>query len=150
MTSTHRFNVGEPYDELTQLAATFDDMLARLASSLRHEQLLSAELSHELRTPLAAIATEAELALRRERGAEEYRRGSESDCVEGVPDAGTLETLMAAAGPSRLKTWGTAAARPSARGRSLPATAWRATAAIGHASQRARRFDEGRHRRRHG
>ena len=28
----HRFNVGEPYDELTQLAATFDDMLARLAS----------------------------------------------------------------------------------------------------------------------
>ena len=27
----HRFNVGEPRDELTQLAATFDDMLARIA-----------------------------------------------------------------------------------------------------------------------
>src|SRR5439155_11030841 len=69
----HRFNVGEPYDELTQLAATFDTMLARLGSSLRHEQLLSSELSHELRTPLAAVVTEAELALRRRRGDEEYR-----------------------------------------------------------------------------
>ena len=65
----HRFNAGEPHDELTQLAATFDRMLARLAASLRREQRFSAELSHELRTPLAAIVAEAELALRRERTA---------------------------------------------------------------------------------
>src|SRR3954451_10172065 len=70
----HRFNIGEPNDELTQLAATFDSMLARLASSLRHEQLLSPELSHELRTPLAAIVAEAELAVRRRRDNEEYRQ----------------------------------------------------------------------------
>ena len=59
----HRFNVGEPHDELTRLASTFDHMLDRLASSLRREQRFSAELSHELRTPLAAISAEAELAL---------------------------------------------------------------------------------------
>ena len=63
----HRFDAGEPHDELTHLAATFDRMLDRLAASLRREQRFSAELSHELRTPLAAIVAEAELALRRER-----------------------------------------------------------------------------------
>ena len=106
----HRFNVGAPHDELTQLAATFDNMLARLASSLRHEQLLSAELSHELRTPLAAIVTEAELALRRNRGDDEYRealRGIESRASQMQS---TLETLMAAARAESLEDLGTAPA----------------------------------------
>jgi len=68
-----RFRVGEPSDELTALAATFDDLLDRIAAVLRHEKRFSAEISHELRTPLAAVAAEAELALRRERTAPEYR-----------------------------------------------------------------------------
>jgi signal transduction histidine kinase len=106
----HRFNVGEPYDELTQLAATFDDMLARLASSLRHEQLLSAELSHELRTPLAAIVTEAELAVRRERGSEEYRDALREIAARASQMQSTLETLMAAARAESLEDRGTAAA----------------------------------------
>src|SRR5439155_20144716 len=93
----HRCNVGEPHDELTQLAATFDSTLARLASSLPHEQLLSAELSHELRTPLAAIATEAELALRRQRGDEEYREALREIESRASQMQSTLETLMAAA-----------------------------------------------------
>jgi two-component system OmpR family sensor kinase len=106
----HRFNVGEPYDELTQLAATFDDMLARLASSLRHEQLLSAELSHELRTPLAAIVTEAELALRRERGTEEYRDALREISSRASQMQRTLEALMAAARAESLEDLGTAPA----------------------------------------
>jgi two-component system OmpR family sensor kinase len=106
----HRFNVGEPYDELTQLAATFDDMLARLASSLRHEQLLSAELSHELRTPLAAIVAEAELALRRHRDAEEYREALGEIGSRAAQMQRTLETLMAAARAESLEDLGTAPA----------------------------------------
>jgi signal transduction histidine kinase len=106
----HRFNVGDPYDELTQLAATFDDMLARLASSLRHEQLLSAELSHELRTPLAAILTEAELALRRERGSEEYRDALRVIASRASQMQSTLEALMAAARAESLEDLGTAPA----------------------------------------
>jgi signal transduction histidine kinase len=106
----HRFNVGEPYDELTQLAATFDSMLARLASSLRHEQLLSAELSHELRTPLAAIVGEAELALRRHRGQEEYRDALRLIESRAAQMQGTLETLMAAARAESLEDMGTAEA----------------------------------------
>ena len=54
-----RFELGEPYDELTRLAATLDALLDRLAASMRHEQRFTAELSHELRTPLARISAEA-------------------------------------------------------------------------------------------
>ena len=72
-----RFDRGEPYDELTRLAATLDAMLERLSASLRHEQRLTAELSHELRTPLARIAAETELALRRDRTEEDYRESLE-------------------------------------------------------------------------
>lgn len=67
-----RFRLGEPHDELTRLAWTLDQMLDRIAASLRHERLLSAELSHELRTPLAKLRAEAEIALRRPRAADEY------------------------------------------------------------------------------
>ncbi len=106
----HRFNVGEPYDELTNLAATFDAMLARLASALRHEQLLSAELSHELRTPLAAIITEAELALRQERGDAEYRDALREIAGRASQMGETLETLMAAARAESMGDRGTASA----------------------------------------
>ena len=111
----HRFNVGEPNDELTQLAATFDNMLARIASALRHEQLLSAELSHELRTPLAAVVTEAELALRRDRGTEEYRDALREIASRSAQMQRILETLMAAARAESIGERGTAEAE---RGRS--------------------------------
>jgi signal transduction histidine kinase len=58
-----RFNLGPPRDELTQLAATLDALLGRLAAGLRHEQRFSAELSHELRTPLSRMRAQAQLAL---------------------------------------------------------------------------------------
>jgi two-component system, OmpR family, sensor kinase len=68
-----RFDLGTPTDELTELAATLDALLDRIADSLRREQRVTAEISHELRTPLARVMTEAELALRREREPGEYR-----------------------------------------------------------------------------
>jgi two-component system, OmpR family, sensor kinase len=106
----HRFNVGEPRDELTQLAATFDNMLARIASALRHEQLLSAELSHELRTPLAAVVTEAELALRRDRGTEEYRDALREIAARAGQMQRILGTLMEAARAESIGDRGTAEA----------------------------------------
>ncbi|MDX6553801.1 MAG: two-component system, OmpR family, sensor kinase, partial [Gaiellales bacterium] len=68
-----RFDLGPPTDELSELAATLDALLTRIADTLRREQRLTAEISHELRTPLARVATEAELALRRDRTESEYR-----------------------------------------------------------------------------
>ena len=104
----HRFNAGEPHDELTRLAATFDRMLDRLAASLRHEQRFSAELSHELRTPLAAISAEAELGLAREREPGEYRRALEVIRTRATQLQRTLETLVAAARAESSAMRGTA------------------------------------------
>ena len=92
----HRFDVGEPHDELTQLAATFDRMLARLAGSLRREQRFSAEVSHELRTPLSAIVAEAELALRRDRTPAEYLDALAEIAERARQLERTLETLLTA------------------------------------------------------
>ena len=93
----HRFNVGQAHDELTALAATFDGMLDRLAESLRHEQRFTAEVSHELRTPLAAIAAEAELALRRERADDDYRAALAGIAARARELQRIIETLLATA-----------------------------------------------------
>jgi signal transduction histidine kinase len=92
-----RFALGPPRDELTQLGNTLDDLLERLAASLRHEQRLSAEISHELRTPLANIVAEAQYALRHGQQTDEGRATLEHILQSARQLGSTLETLMAAA-----------------------------------------------------
>lgn len=92
-----RFRLGDPHDEVTQLAATLDGLLDRLAASMRREKRVTAEISHELRTPLARISAEADLALRRERDAEDYQRTLEAIRRDADQLSRALETLVAAA-----------------------------------------------------
>jgi signal transduction histidine kinase len=92
-----RFCLGPPRDEITQLAATLDHLLDRVATSLRHEQRFSAELSHELRSPLASIVAEAQLALRRAYSLDEHRAGYEKVLESAQRMTRTLETLVSAA-----------------------------------------------------
>jgi signal transduction histidine kinase len=54
-------------DEISRLAVTLNDMLARLHAAFEHERRFVADASHELRTPLALLQTELDLALRRPR-----------------------------------------------------------------------------------
>jgi two-component system, OmpR family, sensor kinase len=54
-------------DEISRLAVTLNDMLARLQAAVAHERRFVADASHELRTPLALLRTELDLALRRPR-----------------------------------------------------------------------------------
>ena len=60
-----RFGLGEPNDELTELAATLDKLLDRLAAGLRREQRFSADREslarwvEEWRGRVAAVAIEA-------------------------------------------------------------------------------------------
>jgi len=91
-----RFELGDPHDELTRLAATLDGLLDRIAASLRREQRFSAELSHELRTPVSRIVAEADLALRRERSDSEYRAALEVVLRNAKDIASTIEALVAA------------------------------------------------------
>jgi signal transduction histidine kinase len=62
-----RLPVPQARDELSALAVTLNDMLARLEAAFEHERRFVADASHELRTPLALLRTELELALRRPR-----------------------------------------------------------------------------------
>lgn len=50
-------------DELGELAATFDAMLARLQAAFERQRQFTADASHELRTPLTIIRLEAEQGL---------------------------------------------------------------------------------------
>jgi signal transduction histidine kinase len=93
----HRFVDAGPRDELTRLAATFNDLLARLGASFRHEQRFSAEMSHELRTPLAKLIAEAELSMRRERTPEAYRAALSTIAREAHDMQRVIETLVAVA-----------------------------------------------------
>lgn len=61
-------------DELSELAATFNAMIARLEEAVERERRFTADASHELRSPLAVILAEASLALEQLVDADEYRR----------------------------------------------------------------------------
>ncbi len=69
-----RLEVANNGDELGHLARTFNSMLDRLQRSMDELQRFTADAAHELRTPLAVLQTEAEVALRTPRSADEYRR----------------------------------------------------------------------------
>lgn len=61
-------------DELTDLAETFNTMLARLEASFERERRFTANAAHELLNPLASVQNEAEVTLRRPRTALEYQQ----------------------------------------------------------------------------
>jgi signal transduction histidine kinase len=93
----HRFGTAKRPTELAALAANLDELLDRLATVLRHERQLSAELSHELRTPLARIGAEAELLLSRPRSAAELRTGHTAIAAGVAQMREILETLLSTA-----------------------------------------------------
>ncbi|MCS6816027.1 MAG: heavy metal sensor histidine kinase [Blastocatellia bacterium] len=69
-----RVEVPPSRDELARLAETFNQMISRLDEAFERERRFTEDASHELRTPLAILRSELEIALRRERPAEEYRQ----------------------------------------------------------------------------
>ena len=68
--------------ELKPLAVAFDDMLERLDDSFTRLSQFSADLAHELRTPIANMIGETQVALARNRTADEYRETIESTVGE--------------------------------------------------------------------
>jgi signal transduction histidine kinase len=58
-----RLELSGPDDELTQLAKTFDELLARLEGAFDAQRRFVANASHELRTPLTLERTLVEVAL---------------------------------------------------------------------------------------
>lgn len=68
-----RLKVPRHNDSLSTLILTFNDMLNRLETSFETQKNFVSNASHELNTPLTSIIGEADLALSKERPAEEYK-----------------------------------------------------------------------------
>ena len=68
-----RIALSGPRDEVTELADTFDHMLARLDSSFAGQRRFIANASHELRTPLTLSRTLVEVAVDPDSSAPEIR-----------------------------------------------------------------------------
>jgi len=69
-----RLKTNDGKDELSELASTFNQMLDRLEKSFDSQKQFVSNISHELRTPLAAIISELELSLSKERNIEDYSK----------------------------------------------------------------------------
>jgi two-component system OmpR family sensor kinase len=68
-------------NELGRLAGVLNSTFARLEAAFARQKQFTADASHELRTPLAVLISEAQTALARERGADEYRETVEA-CLD--------------------------------------------------------------------
>jgi two-component system, OmpR family, sensor kinase len=91
---THRFALGPPTDELSSLGNTLDQLLDRVASAIRTEQRLTAELAHELRTPLTNIQGSAGLALMRGVKDPEDREDFEEIAAAAREMSAVIRTLL--------------------------------------------------------
>lgn len=69
-----RLPVPAARDELADLSQSFNGLLDRLQESFERQRRFTGDASHQLRTPLAALLGQVEVALRRERGADDYRQ----------------------------------------------------------------------------
>jgi signal transduction histidine kinase len=119
-----RLPVAPINDELADLGRSFNGLLDRLQESFERQRRFTGEASHQLRTPLAAILGQAEVALRRDREAGEYRDALEAvrgqaahlgrivdallflarvDAEAGPPTAERID--LAAWLPEHLKAW---------------------------------------------
>lgn len=71
---SHQIKAGTGHDELSQLANTFNDLLARLQESFIIQRRFISNASHELSTPLTSMLSQLEVTLHKDRNQEEYRQ----------------------------------------------------------------------------
>jgi signal transduction histidine kinase len=83
--------------ELQRLAATFNEMLARLQAAVSDMSQLTADASHELRTPVTLVRATADLALTRERTPAEYREALREILAHAERMSALVDDLLALA-----------------------------------------------------
>ncbi len=81
-------------DELDGLARSFNGLLERLHEALERQCRFTGDASHQLRTPLTAALGQIEVALRRDRTADEYRRTLEDVHGEAVRLQQIVDALL--------------------------------------------------------
>ncbi len=91
---SRRLPVPASRDELYRLTEAWNDMLRRLEDSVDRLSQFTADASHELRSPLAVLRATAEVALRRERSADDYRAAIEQIHSQAITLSGLVDDLL--------------------------------------------------------
>jgi len=86
-------------DDLARLGAAFNGVLDRLAEAFARQRGFAAEASHQLRTPLATLLGQVEVACRRDREPDEYRRVLHTVRAEAERLRQVVEALLFLARP---------------------------------------------------
>jgi signal transduction histidine kinase len=81
-------------DELGDLADAFNGLLDRLHEAFARQARFTGDASHQLRTPLAAMLGQIDVALRRDRPADDYRRTLGLVRQQVAHLSGIVETLL--------------------------------------------------------
>ncbi len=81
-------------DELDELGAAFNVLLARVGRAFERERRFAGDASHQLRTPLTILMGQLEVALLRERSSEEYRRVIDTALGRATHLAEIVEALL--------------------------------------------------------
>ncbi len=89
-----RIAVSKSKDELYMLAQNFNAMFERLERAFQSERQFTSDASHELRTPMAVILAQCELALEKERTAEEYKEALEVISRQGQKMSGLISNML--------------------------------------------------------
>jgi heavy metal sensor kinase len=93
-TGAERLAVAATGDELEALGRSFNGLLDRLHEALERQRRFTGDASHQLRTPLAGLLGQVEIALRRQREPEEYRRTLEEVRVQTEQLRRIVEMLL--------------------------------------------------------
>ena len=96
---THRLPLPISGDEIGELAVAFNGVLDRRQESFERQARFVAEASHQLRTPLTRLTGHLEVALRRDRPAEEYRKTLARALAQTGQMTGLVESLLQLARP---------------------------------------------------
>lgn len=82
-----RLNTETKVHELTELAASFNDMLNRLQNAFEAESRFISDASHELKTPVSVIKSHCDITLQKKRTEDEY--------IDTLSTIKTVSTKMA-------------------------------------------------------
>ena len=91
---SRRIDVTGTETELTGLARTLNQMFDRIESAFSQQVRFTADASHELRTPVAVILSHTELALDKQRPAEELRETIETCRRSALRMRSLIESLL--------------------------------------------------------
>ena len=92
-----RLDLPDTGDEVSRLAATFNEMLARIERGFRRERQFTADASHELRTPLTAMQAILSVTRQRRREPAEYEQALDDLTEETDRLRNLTESLLALA-----------------------------------------------------